>query len=253
MYGELLGDASELKVCRMALQDGTVRVQFRDTDNGEPRSVSYKLTNTAGGWKISDVYYSNGLGKSSLLAEVSEYYSELAGGWNRAQAEEKPQTLANYKEQFPECPPATTGGPEDLVRALYRQYPWKQDRSIINEKREVLLNYLDENLTKLILRSQEIRAKKHAWYLPLPNLMINNNMESLQEVTGFRICAMDAAEKTVRVQFRNRGEPSLVAFKLTNTPAGWRISGIFMMAGTRSPAPSEEYDWSLAQELSKAP
>lgn len=242
MYEAQDGDVTDLHVCQMEPGTHGVKVQFRNF--GDPQVITYVIRNTSVGWRISDI-------AGSALA-LSSYFDNLASAWEKAQAPEQPQASDKGQKPLPQCERAKAGGPEDMVRMIYEQYPWKGDKIITNEPRDVLLKFFDENLAGLIVKAQECRARgdRRCASAEIPNIMINRDMDSSQEIRGFHICAMDTLTKMVRVQFRDHGEPAIVIYKLANTDAGWRISDILylMEIGPRDLGLPEA--WSMVEALS---
>lgn len=154
------------------------------------------------------------------------------------------------KEPLPHCERAKAGGPEDIVRSLYEQYPWKGDKIIINEPRDVLQRYFDEPMVKAITDNRARRVAAKHLYLPMPNILINQEMNYVQDISGFHICAMDAAAKTISVQFRDAGEPRIVTYKLVDTAVGPRISGVYFTEGVHPAEQGKIGQWSMAEALS---
>lgn len=144
-------------------------------------------------------------------------------GLPSAQAADQKQGSAEQKQGLlSKCMEAKAGGPEEVVRTLYKQYPFEGDKVIKNEPKEVLEKFLDGNLTALLLKNRECEIREEG----LCNISFDV-MYAAQDakITNFRVCAMDSAN-TVRVQFRNFGKATVVKYKMTNTEAGWRISDI---------------------------
>lgn len=244
-------EISDFKVCEMDAVSHAVAVQFRSF--GEPHVVTYDMSNAGGGWRISDITSQIEDGEWSLCAVLAGHFDDLAAAWGKAHAPEKPVGSHKNRESLPYCERAKAGGPEDMVSALYEQYPWKGDRVIINEPRGTLLKYFDEDFATAIVREQEYRTKNDYPLKGMPNIIINHDMENSQHITDFHICAMDAHTKTVRVQFRNGGEPRIVAFKFARAAAGWRISDILYKEGTRPVEAGDEDVWYMKRGLSVAP
>jgi hypothetical protein len=248
MYDAQDGKISDLKVCAMNAARNTVQVRFKNS--GLPQSVTYKLSNVTSGWKIGDIVGADDSNNWSFVADLEKHYQDLGKGWDKAQGHEQISENAKIKDPLPHCEPARAGGPEDLVRSLYEQYPWKGDRIIINESRETLQKYFDESMVKTITDNQARRAAAKHLYLPMPNAMINQEMNYVQDISGFRICAMDAAAKTINVQFRDAGEPRIVTYKLADTSAGPRIAGVYATEGVHPMGSGKGDQWSMADALS---
>lgn len=239
MYDAQDAEISALRICAMNAKSNTVQVQF--VNFNQLQEVTYEMNNTAAGWRITDI-------GGGMVATLENHYMDLAKAWEKAQGPEQIPASAKNKEPLPHCEPAKTGGPEDLVRSLYEQYPWKGDRIIINEPRDVLEKYFDEPMVKAITENKARRVAAKHLFLRMPNIMINQEMNYVQDISGFRICAMDAAARTINVQFRDAGEPRIITYKLADTAAGPRISGIYYTAGAHPAEPGK--GWSLAEALS---
>ncbi len=244
LYNAQDGEITDLKVCEMNAGTHVVDVQFRNT--GDPQVVSYTLISTNSGWRVADVVFHTDSGEFSQAEYFKQHDEESVASWKKAQADKLPVAPPKNAKPLPSCDMAKGGGPEDLVRRLHDQYPWKDDRIIIDEPRNVLLTYFDENLTSIIVKHHE---KAGDGFLGMPNIIVNHDeAESVDVISGFHICTMDAASKTVRVQFYIDGTPKVVAYKFSNTAAGWRISDIRLLSGNGQA--EGEYDWSLREGLS---
>lgn len=134
--------------------------------------------------------------------------------------------------QTVECQQAKKGGPESVVQTLYKNYAWnvRRTRSVDNEPKEILVKYFDENLTGLLLKNQECEDREQGECNISADILY---FSQDPEITDFRICAMSSGTNTVSVQFKD-GLPRVVRFKLSNTPAGWRVSNIFYTWDTGS-------------------
>lgn len=244
LYNAQDGEITDLKVCEMNAGAHVVDVQFRNM--GDPQVVSYTLSSTNSGWRVADVVYHTDSGEFSQMEYFKHQDEELAASWKKAHADKLPVTPPKNAKPLPSCDMAKGGGPEDLVRRLHDQYPWKDDRIIIDEPKNVLLTYFDENLASVITKHHE---KAGDGFLGMPNIIVNHDeVESVDVISGFHICTMDAASKTVRVQFYVDATPQVVVYKLSNTAAGWRISDIRLLSGNGQA--EGDYDWSLSEALS---
>ncbi len=241
MYDAQDAEISALRICAMNAKSNTVQVQF--VNFKELKSVTYELNNTAAGWRITDI-------GGGMVASLENHYQDLAKAWEKAQGPEQIPASEKNKEPLPHCEPAKTGGPEDLVRSLYEQYPWKGDRIIINEPRDVLEKYFDESMVKAITENKARREAAKHLFLRMPNIMINQEMNYVQDISGFHICAMDAAARTINVQFRDAGKPRIVTYKLADTSVGLRIAGIYATEGVHPTEPGKGAQWSMADALS---
>lgn len=242
LYNAQGGDMTAVKVCEMNDQH-TVDAQFRI--NGELQVISFVMVNTDAGWRVGDIVYHNDDGRFSWVEALKRDEKKSAAGWKRAQAAKLPVAPPRNARPLPVCEIAKSGGPEELVRKLHDQYPWKDDRIIIDEPRNVLLTYFDENFSSVIAKHHE---KVGDGFAGMPNIIVNHDMRESSQISGFHICSMDAASKTVRVQFYNEGSPTVVAYKLSNTAAGWRISDIRLL--NPNSQVQDDYDWSLLDGLS---
>lgn len=244
LYSAQDGVITDLKVCEMNSGTHVVDVQFRNM--GDPQVVSYTLSNTNSGWRVADVIAHTDSGEFSQAEYFKHQDEESVASWKQAQADRLPVAPPKNAKPLPACEMAKGGGPEDLVRKLHDQYPWKEDRIIIDEPKNVLLTFFDESLSNVIVKHHE---KAGDGFLGMPNIIVNHDeVESLNVISGFHICTMDAASKTVRVQFYDDGSPKVVAYILSSTKAGWRISDIRLLSGKGK---SEgDYDWSLLEGLS---
>ncbi len=154
----------------------------------------------------------------------------FVGCENSANAE---NPLPTKVQQTAECQEAKTGGPESVVQDLYKNYAWNVRRtiSVDNEPNNVLLKYFDKNLTSLFIKNQECEAKEQG----ICNIDVDILYSAQDfEITDFRICAMDTDKHMVSVRFKNIGTPQVVRFKLSNTPAGWKVSDILYTWDTGS-------------------
>lgn len=144
----------------------------------------------------------------------------------------------NKQKPLPKCREAKAGGPEDVVRALYRQYSYAARKDITHEPEEVIARFFDKKLTKLMLRIPECE-KREGMCIDFDFMYDANALQ----LADFQVCAMDAGKNSVNVQFRNNGDPEIIAYKLTHTDVGWRISdALYSGAGGK---------WTLAGMLSK--
>ena len=243
LYGAQGGDITDFKVCEVS-DKHTVDAQFRV--NGEPKVVSYYMVDTTAGWRVEDIVYHTDAGKLSWVETFRRREEQVAASWRKAQADKVPVVPPKNARPLPQCEIAKSGGPEDLVRKLHDQYPWNGNRIIIDEPKNVLLTYFDENLASVIAKHHE---KAGDGFLGMPNIIVNHDeAESLNAISGFHICTMDAASKTVRVQFYNDSSPRVVAYKFSSTKAGWRISDIRLLSVNS--LVEGDYDWSLVEGLS---
>lgn len=238
-------DITDFQICEMDADKHTVKVQFREY--GGPKLLIYKLGNTESGWRISDLIDATDGHESSLADFLADHYGKLAAAWEKVQAPEPPAAPGEKRMPLPQCERAKAGGPEDLVRTLYEQYPWKGDKIINAEPSEVLAKYFDESLAAAFVNARQCGFPCAA----VPNLMIDRDMESVgKEITGFHICAMEASTKAINVQFRNEGAPTIVTYKMSETTAGWRISDILYTDLQHRLEPNAPYDWSMMKEFS---
>lgn len=238
MYVAQDAQITDLRVCEMDPGQHTGNVQFRNF--GEPQIVPYELVKTDAGWRISDI--------GGVADTLSGYFSGLAAAWEKAQVPETPQTSPQGTQQaLPQCEKAKAGGPEDVVRALHDQYPWKGDKIIINEPRDVLLKYFDEELAGVIVKHREDRAARGEGYEEMPNVVINREMNFSQKLAGFQVCSMALPSKTINVQFRDEGVPRIVTYRMVETAAGWRIADILSRDVKARGDSDGQHDWSMAQ------
>ncbi len=133
-------------------------------------------------------------------------------------------TPAPDKDLAP-CREAKAGGPEDVVRALYQAYPAEGREDIKDAARTTLVKFFDERFTRALLKNQECDDPEEFCYIG-ENILYDAKDPKIR---GVRVCAMDAARKTVTVEFRDHGDPRDVTYKLTRTAAGWRIADIVII------------------------
>ncbi len=243
MYAAQDGEITDLRVCAMDGATHQVRVLFRNF--GEPQIFDYPIERTSDGWRISDILVHLDGGEGSLADTLSGYFSDLASAWKTAKT--PPEKAPGGA--LPKCEKPKAGGPEDMVAALYEEYPWKGEEVILSQPPNVLLKYFDANLAGLLVKDREKRIANDDGPSYMPNFIINYDMSHSQAIRGFQICAMDAPTKTVRAQFWDGGDPVIVTFKFVDTAAGWRISDI----GYRGPTDAgdtQPHDWSLGESLS---
>jgi len=157
-------------------------------------------------------------------------------------AAEAAQQDSAVKQPLPACHEAKAGGPEQVVRALYRAYPARDEKKILLDgSKQVLLGYFDEKPASLLVQIKECEKKTGDDCGPGYNLMYDSNTG---EISDLRICAMDGGRNTVMVQFRDAGRPKFVEYKLTHTGGGWRIADILY-----AKTPGDPYSDSMVKLL----
>jgi hypothetical protein len=155
--------------------------------------------------------------------------------------QETPQE-SEIKQPLPKCREATVGGPEEVVRVLYRAYPPADPKKfLLNEPKKVLLKYFDEKPAGLLVQIRQCMKRTRDDCGPGYDLMYDSNTV---EISDFQICAMDPGTNTVPVQFRDADRPKFVKYKLTYTGAGWRIADILY-----SRKPDDPYGGSMIKLL----
>lgn len=131
---------------------------------------------------------------------------------------------SEIKQPLPKCREASAGGPEEVVRALYRAYPPADPKKfLLDEPKKVLLKYLAEKPAGLLIKIRQCMKRTGDDCGPGSDLMYDSNTV---EISDFQICAMDPGTNTVTAQFRDADRPKFVKYKLTHTGAGWRIADI---------------------------
>ena len=146
------------------------------------------------------------------------------------------------KQPLPKCREASAGGPEEVVRALYRAYPPVDLTKYFGyEPKEVLLKYFDEKPAGLLVQIRQCMKRTGDDCGPGYDLMYDSNTV---EISDFQICSMDPGTNTVTAQFRDADRPKFVKYKLTHTRAGWRIADILY-----SRKPDDPYGGSMTKLL----
>ncbi len=148
---------------------------------------------------------------------------------DKALAEQWHAEIEKRKQKpLPRCGDAKAGGPEDVIRMLYKQYPPLGAKAIKNEPEQVIGTFFDKNLTALMIKNQECERKEGG----LCNISVDLLYDAQDaEITDFQVCAMNAGKGTAKVQFRNMGNPEIITYRLSETEAGWRISDILYSGG----------------------
>jgi hypothetical protein len=121
------------------------------------------------------------------------------------------------------CPAAATGGPGDVVRALYAAYPFEGTKAIHNEPREVVARYFDEKVVALFLQDQACVAREGG----ICNVSVDllHNAQDA-DIADMRFCASNRGTEWIEVRFKNFGKDHVIAFHLAKTPVGWRIADV---------------------------
>jgi hypothetical protein len=96
------------------------------------------------------------------------------------------------------------------------------------ERREVLLEYLDERLAALLEADSKCTERTRE--------LCQLTFEALSgatdaQISDFRVCAPSDSRDAVEVRFRNFGQPTSLWFDMKKTPAGWRIRDIRYQRG----------------------
>lgn len=110
--------------------------------------------------------------------------------------------------------------PKDVVAQLYQAHRSKHDPL---DETQLLGRYFDATLLKLYLRDKR-EAKGEVGRLDGDPLY---NAQEIQ-VTDFSVSATESVsgETRVRVSFKNIGKPTRLAYILTRSGNGWRVSDI---------------------------
>jgi hypothetical protein len=130
-----------------------------------------------------------------------------------------------------DCTDLPTGGPADVVRALYRDYPVEGRAKRLpfwNESREVLARYFDPRLTGLLLADQACQARGHFMCDITFNLLCACQAG---HPSGYRFCRSRRGTEWVEVRFMLLGEERSLAVLTTKSAAGWRISDLVFPEG----------------------
>ncbi len=142
------------------------------------------------------------------------------GGANAADRS-RPSDATDF-EATHACKEAKPGGPEDLVRKLYADYPF-DGPDVADEPRQKLEKYFDQRLVLLLIKEQECPSKTREMCDLDSSIMYAAQGGN---VTDIRVCTMETSANTVNVQFRNNGEPQVVIYKLSQGKAGWKIADV---------------------------
>lgn len=178
-------------------------------------------------------------GQMYVLAGVAVVACLLGG----AGSVEAAQQESAVKQTLPACREAGAGGPEDVVRALYRAYPPVDHptKFLTLEPKEVLSKYFAGKPAELLAQIRQCSKRTGDDCGPGYDLMYDSNAV---EISDLRICAMAGGKKTVTVQFRDAGRPKFVTYELTHTSSGWRIADILY-----AKKPGDSYSDSLIKLL----
>lgn len=153
---------------------------------------------------------------------------------------DKPHESAPHTEMekpVAQCPEAKHGGPEEVVRTLYDQYPLDGRKIIKNEPKNVLKRFFDRKVTELLVKNNECEKSGDMCDLTFDIMSSAGNASSVSDA---RVCTMDAKTHTVVVQYKEiyagSERTGQVTYQLTRTKAGWRISNIFYLHGAEREA-----------------
>jgi hypothetical protein len=131
----------------------------------------------------------------------------------------------------PRCVEASVGGPGDVVRALYAEYPFDGEKAVENEPREVIARYFDAKLAGLFIKEQECRKRYQGDLCNLTASLLYQAQDA--DIADLHVCASERGGEWIDVRFRNFGKEQVVTYRTAGTPAGWRIADqLFEGGGT---------------------
>lgn len=114
--------------------------------------------------------------------------------------------------------------PEEFIRSLYRFHqPGKETQDWFGDK-QTLSKYFNNELTALFIKDDEC-AKREEGVCNLDFDPIYDAQDFDKETTNLHVAAVADQPDAFNVTFTNLGTRTLL-YRLTNTPAGWRISDI---------------------------
>ena len=127
-----------------------------------------------------------------------------------------------------DCREAKPGGPEQVVLALYRDFPVDGRQVPQNQPREVLARYFDDGLVKLLLREQECVRRVEG----ICRIDVDPRYDAQDvDIDDFRVCAADSKRELVSVRFRNLGKETVVTYRIRKTHRSWRIGDVLYTSG----------------------
>lgn len=120
------------------------------------------------------------------------------------------------------CAQPRTGGPGDVVRALYAAFPWDGRKAIQHEPADVLSRYFDSTLGGLFVKDQECARAQGLCRITADVLYRAQDAD----IDGLRICASRRGAEWIDVRFKNFGTDVLISYRVVMTKAGWRIADL---------------------------
>jgi hypothetical protein len=130
------------------------------------------------------------------------------------------------------CVPLPKGGPVDVVRSLWADYPFNDPRPnrrpFWNESREVLARYFDSNAIEWFLAEQACQERWQGLCTITVDLLCACQDGDPHD---HRFCRSDRGPNWVSVRFMNLGKETVTEVLTTKTSAGWRISDFAFSEG----------------------
>src|SRR5690242_12778852 len=114
------------------------------------------------------------------------------------------------------CVEASPGGPADIVRALYADYPWGKRPAVQNESRAVLQRFFADALTELLLADRECRRREQR-LCNIDSSILYDAQDG--DISGVTVCAPQPHDGNplLRVWFTNSGEAKSVTYEMEQT------------------------------------